>query len=98
MTAEDPVTRYAHQVLDGTIVAGRLVKQACVRHLSDLQHAAAKGLEWRPAAAQEGIDFFAEVLFLPENTPAGEDVTDGELDSAPKPFILEPWQQFIVGS
>ena len=41
-----------------------------------------KDLEWRPERAQLAVDFFAEMLVL-ENG---------------KPFILEPWQQFVVGS
>ena len=36
----------------------------------------ALGLEWRPAAAQLAIDFFPEVLFLPENTNADETVAE----------------------
>ncbi len=66
------------------------MKLACARHLNDIRDAAAKGLEWRPAAAQRVIDFFAEVLCLP-------DVKDGTAEAG-KPFVLSPFQQFIAGS
>ncbi len=87
----DPVTRYAQDVAAGAVVAARLVRLACGRHLRDLQDGAARGLEWRPAAAQEVIDFFAEVLKLP-------DVVDGVASGGSKPFVLSPFQQFIAGS
>jgi phage terminase large subunit-like protein len=93
----DPVTAYATSVTAGAVVAGRLVRQACARHLEDVTGQAGKGLEWRPAAAQRAIDFFAEVLFLPENTDAAESVSE-TADQAPQPFVLAPWQAFIVGS
>ena len=95
----DPVTRYARDVCAGTVVAGRLVRLACQRHLADLDQQQAKGLEWRPAAAQEVIDFFAEVLCLPEKTDSGESIEDSEVPVGEgTPFLLQPWQQFIVGS
>jgi phage terminase large subunit-like protein len=96
----DPVTAYAQSVLSGAVVASRLVKQACARHRRDIEEQTARGLIWRPERAQEAIDFFAEVLYLPENTDAGEVAGEGEdvPASDPRPFILEPWQQFIVGS
>jgi phage terminase large subunit-like protein len=89
----DQVTAYATDVTAGRIVAGRLVRLACARHLHDMAHAARKGLVWRADEAQRGIEFFAEILCLPEET-AAEDVVavDGS------PFLLRPWQAFIVGS
>lgn len=93
----DPVTRYATDVLRGRIVAGRLVRLACQRHLDDLAQRDAKGLVWKPAEAQAVIDFFAEVLCLPEETAAGEHA-DEEPPITGSPFVLQPWQQFIVGS
>jgi phage terminase large subunit-like protein len=33
----DPVTRYATDVVAGAIIAGRLVRLACQRHLDDLK-------------------------------------------------------------
>lgn len=100
METLDPVTRYSTDVRDGSIVAGRLVKQACVRHLEDLAHAAERGLVWKPERAQRVIDFFADVLCLPENTDAEEDKVESETDVAEpgQPFVLAPFQQFIAGS
>jgi len=98
----DPVTQYAIDVLAGTIVAARLVRLACQRHLNDQAQASAKGLEWRPEAAQAVIDFFAEILCLPENTDATDTTRedDDEVTTAleGKPFVLSAWQAFIAGS
>ncbi len=98
--ALDPVTRYATAVVAAQIVACRLVRLACQRHLNDLRDAEAKGLVWMPAKAQEAIDFFPSVLCLPEETDANEDV-EAAADASPEqgtPFVLTPFQQFIVGS
>ena len=98
--AFDPVTRYATDVLARKIVAGRLVRLACQRHLNDLRHQTAKGLVWKPDQAQEAIDFFPTCLCLPEETDVDEDVAAAE-DLSPEagtPFVLTPFQQFIVGS
>lgn len=97
MKPDDPVTAYARAVRDGTVIAGRLATLACLRHLDDLERAAVKGLEWRPSDAVEAIDFFAEILCLPEESAAGETATDAAPEDG-TPFILSPWQQFIVGS
>ena len=94
----DPVTQYATDVVARRVIASRLVVQACQRHLDDLQAAKAKGLEWRPTEAQRVIDFFAEVLILPENTDAKEQLDSSAAASEPRPFVLQPWQQFIAGS
>ncbi len=77
----DPVTTYAHDVLDGRIIAGRLVRLACERHLRDLDQGYERGLYFDEAAAERAFRFFA-TLILPEVS---------------RPFILEPWQRFIVG-
>src|SRR5262245_35021435 len=87
LAESDPVTRYAQKVRDGEVVASRLVRQACARHLSDLESAKVKGLVWKPEKAQRVIDFFREVLYLPETK-------DGEA----QPFVLQPFQEFIAGS
>lgn len=92
----DPVTRYATDVAAGKIVASRLVTLACRRHLRDLDDGESRGLEWRPDDAQQVIDFFAEVLCLPEVS----DGDDGD-ELAPEggiPFVLSPFQAFIAGS
>jgi len=99
----DPVTRYATEVVALRIVAGRLVRLACQRHLADLKNQKAKGLLWKPADAQEAIDFFPAVLVLPEETDVDEDVEAADVGddfspSVPTPFVLSPFQAFIVGS
>ncbi len=96
----DPTTDYATKVVARQIVAGWYVILACQRHLNDLRDADAKGLIWKPDEAQEAIDFFAEVLCLPEETDADEDEDDA-IDVMPEagtPFVLSPFQAFIVGS
>jgi phage terminase large subunit-like protein len=98
--ALDPVTHYATEVVALRIIAGRLVRLACARHLDDLARQAEKGLVWKPADAQEVIDFFPSVLCLPEETDVDEDV-EALPDVAPAtgtPFVLSPYQQFIAGS
>jgi phage terminase large subunit-like protein len=98
--AVDPVTKYAQDVCGGRSVASRLVRQACKRHLSDLESQRAKGLSWRPEEAQRIIDFFASVLCLPEDTDADEQSSerDREASVEPTPFVLSPFQEFIAGS
>jgi phage terminase large subunit-like protein len=82
-----PVTAYAVDVVDGRIVAGKPVQWACQKHLDDLEAGEKRaGIWFYDGAADHIINFFAERLFLVEGEGAG------------KPIILEPWQQFIVGS
>lgn len=68
----------------GRIVAGRAVRLACARHLRDLkrQDSAGFAYHFEPERAALVFDFFSGFL---------------RLDSG-RPFVLEPWQQFIVGS
>lgn len=82
-SAADPVLAYADGVLDGDIIAGRWVKLACERHLRDLKR---KDLVWDLGAAVFAIGFFRDVLRL----------NGGEFEG--KPFELEPWKAFILGS
>ncbi|HLN30042.1 MAG TPA: terminase TerL endonuclease subunit [Gemmataceae bacterium] len=81
-TTHDPVASYAHAVLAGEIVAGRLVRLACERHLRDLEHGTERGLRWCPEKAKAGLEIFNHIK-LPEGD---------------KPFVLSPWEEFIVGS
>jgi phage terminase large subunit-like protein len=81
--ATDPATRYAHDVVAGRVLAGRLVRLACERHLRDLER---DDLAWDRKLAGRAIGFFRDVLRL----------NGGEHEG--KPFILEPFQCFIVGS
>lgn len=81
-----PVAAYAHRVVHGDIVAGRLVRLACERHLRDLKDGPNRGLSFDHAASHRALEFFS-YLRLP---------ADGELDGIP--FQLAPFQVFIVGS
>jgi len=82
----DPVGAYARAVLAGKIVAGPHVRNACRRHLDDLNHGGKRGLRWDVKAARWAIDFFPDVLHL----------AAGEFEGVR--FVLEPSQAFIVGS
>ena len=79
-----PVKQYADAVMSGEIVAGRLVRLACKRHLDDLEPTQRRGFYFDPELATHALDFFPDFLRL-----------DGDEN---KPFILQPWETFIVGS
>lgn len=85
-TSRDPVTTYARKVVGGKIVAGPHVRDACRRHLKDLEHGPARGLFFDVAAAARAIGYFRDVLRL----------NGGEFEGVP--YELLPWQSFIVGS
>jgi phage terminase large subunit-like protein len=76
-----PTEAYARAVVAGDVVAGHLVRRACLRHLDDLEHGAARGLTFDAGAATEAIEFFCEFLRH----------ADG------RPFVLAPFQAFLVG-
>src|SRR5262245_9970847 len=82
----DPVTRFAEDVLADRDVAGPGVRHACARHRDDRKSGKLRGLRWDPEKAQRAIDFYPEVLRLAEGQHAG------------RPFNLQPWQQFVIGS
>lgn len=86
---------YARRVLgDGEpIVAGPLVKLACEKHLRERVASAAGEFPYvfDESRANHVIDFFEQVLRLP-------DVTDEDEPTNSMPFLLQPWQAFIVGS
>lgn len=64
-------------------MAGPHVRGACARHLRDLERA---DIVWDADAADRVISYFFDVLKL----------GGGKFEGAP--FILEPWQAFVVGS
>ncbi len=84
----DPTTEYARAVVKGKIVAGRLVRLACARHLRDMKDGPARGLRWDKAAAARVLAFFA-CLRLPDRN----DLMTG----MPLPFNVQPAQAFILG-
>lgn len=83
---EDRTRAYAEGVVSGKILAGRLVRLACQRHIDDLENGKARGLRWDQEAADHVIGFIESCLRL----------TGGEHEG--RPFRLSPWQVFIVGS
>lgn len=84
--AKDPVTAYALDVKRSKIIAGPHVRDACARHLRDLEQGPARGLRWDVDAALDAIGFYREVLCL----------NGGDFEGVP--YELLPWQAFIVGS
>lgn len=81
----DCVTKYANDVLSGKVLAGKYVRQACERHLKDLKTAEKRGLYFDIEAANKVINFFTFCKFA-------------EGEHAGQPFVLQPFQKFIVGS
>lgn len=82
----DRTKAYAESVVSGEIVAGPHVRNACRRHLLDLEVGAERGLWFDHAAAERAFGFFEGVLKLSEGQFEG------------RPFNLHPSQAFIVGS
>lgn len=78
--------KYAQSVLDGTIIAGKLVIYACKRYQDDRNHATERGLLFDEDAAQRVVDFFSKFLKH----------SKGEWGN--KPFRLEDWQVFILAN
>lgn len=79
----DVVTQYALDVVAGRIVAGKLVRKACERHVSDLATGHERGLTFDRAEAERSIDFY----HLLHHYKGRDDL-----------ITLEGWQAFIVGS
>ena len=75
-------TEYANKIVSGEIIAGKMVIQACQRHLEDLK----RSDFYFDVDAAEHVIKFAEFLKYSEGDVAGQKI------------ILEPWQCFIVGS
>lgn len=85
-SVDDRVSAFVRSVLAGDIVAGPNVRNACKRHLRDLEYGPERGLIWDLSAANRAIEFFEEVLCL----------NGGDYEGMP--FLLAPWQAFVVGS
>jgi phage terminase large subunit-like protein len=79
------VDQYPRDVLDGKILVNKWIRLACERHFSDLANAKELGFYFDYEEAEFVFDFFG-LLNLWEGEWAGE------------PFILEPWQKFMIGS
>jgi phage terminase large subunit-like protein len=85
-SSADRTKAYADAVIAGEIVAGPHVRNACRRHLADLEKGSERGLWFDHAAAERVFGFFENVLKLSEGQFEG------------KPFVLQPMQEFILGS
>ena len=78
----DPVTDYARSVVANQSLHGRWIRLACERHLRDLSDAR---FVWDVAEANQRIAFFPTLRHY-----------KGAFKG--RPFALEPWQKFIIGS
>lgn len=85
-SSDDPVTEYAQSVVKGKRIAGPHVRDTCARHLSDIKEGKKRGLVWSLDEANKAIRFYEKVLKL----------NGGDFEG--KPFMLLPWQKFVVGS
>ena len=72
-------------MVDGKIVAGKYVRLACKRHLADLENGHQRGLQWSVKRSEKVIAFFERFLILAEG------------DFSDRPFVLQPWQCFVIG-
>lgn len=77
------VEAYIDGVLSGRIIASKLVKAACQRHLDDLANGHERGIEFDEESANYHINFFPCIKH-----------TTGEY--AGEPFELRAFQKFIV--
>ena len=85
----DRAEQYAKDVTSGVIAAGSFVRGSCERHLNDLkqeQDDPEYAFQYLEHNASEAIRFFEEYLHL----------NGGQFEG--KPFLLLPWQAFIIGS
>jgi phage terminase large subunit-like protein len=82
----DRASRYALDVLDGKIVAGPHVRNACRRHIDDLQFGPARGLTFDEGKGERVCRFFEQKLRL----------NGGQFEG--KPFTLHPSQEFKLQS
>lgn len=85
-SAGDRTKQYAEDVVAGRIVAGPHVRNACRRHMLDLEVGGERGLWFDHESAERAFRFFEGVLKLSEGQFEG------------RPFQLHPSQAFIVGS
>lgn len=85
-SVDDPATQYAREVHSGERIAGPDIRNACARHLRDLEEGPKRGLFWDLDEANKAVRFYRAVLKL----------NGGEFEG--QPFELLPWQKFIVGS
>lgn len=78
----DRGTQYARDVLAGKFIAGPHVRNACQRHLDDLEFGGARGLVYSVVKAERVLRFFETKLRL----------NGGQFEG--RPFLLHPSQAF----
>jgi phage terminase large subunit-like protein len=84
LTDTHPAEQYAYDILDGKIPANRWVRLACERFIRDIKDQKAKGIYLDVESGDRAVRFFPTFLRFYE----------GAFDG--KPFILQPWQIFII--
>lgn len=82
MILDKPYYKYANDVVEGKIVAGQNIKMACQRFLDDLNN---EKWDFREEKVERCLKFISTLKHFKGK-------------SSGKPFILEPWQQFIIGN
>ena len=81
----DACTKYAQDVVAGTLPATDSIRLACGRHLGDLEDGHKRGLHFDVDASELPAEFFLSLRH-----------TIGEW--AGQPIVLQPWQNFVLGS
>ncbi len=79
-----PAEQYAADVVEGRIPSCEPVRNACERYWRDCETGSERGLVFKPEKAQRVIDFIETMCCHWKGPLAG------------KPFLLAPWQQFII--
>lgn len=77
------VQRYIDGVLDGSVIAGELIRLAVQRQVDDLREGPSRGLRFDPDKAEQAVEFFS-YLKHSKGEWAGQE------------FRLEPWQMFTI--
>lgn len=83
LTNKELVQQYIDDVLSGERIAGKLERDAVLRHLDDIKNARNRGFVFNEAAADRACNFFPMITH-----------TTGSYDG--KPFELKPFQRFII--
>lgn len=99
---QDRTTNYAKAVCDGTILAGPHVRDACHRHLVDIERHGTTRLSARDL--DDAISIIIEnptslgYYFDAEAAARGIRWFEKKLKLQGKPFLLFEWQAFVVGT
>lgn len=80
----DSAIQYAKDIVAGEIVAGKKMKQACQRFLTDLEQQDKSGFKFSRKRAERALKFFPLFCCHIKGSLAGQ------------PIVLEDWQAFII--